>query len=476
MSINRRDFLRTGTAAAVVSGIGAPAIAGGADKLALFGGTPVFSAAARKPLADLFAWPIVNAAMRKANDDVLCARKMSGTDIADEFEHRFAEWNGTKYASSAPNGTASLLAAFYAVGLGPGDELICPSITYWASCLGAIHLGATVVFADVKPEDLTLDPKSFEAHITPRTKAVVPVHLYGSPCDMDEIMAIAKKHGIRVIEDVSHAQGGLYKGRKLGTIGDCGAMSLMTGKSFAIGEGGMFVTDDLELYRRVVRWGQYERIGRFYTPGETARTKVLPIGGVKNRLNQCCAAIGLEQLKKYDSEMAEIEASMLYYWDGLKDVRGLGRMYPAYANSTKAGWYFSRGRYDAAAFGGVSAEAFSAALNAEIGAHHYDDAINFPLHTSSLFDGEDIFANGKPPCRRHLPAGVTPAGLTGKLPVAESARGRYIGDPWFKHLDKPVIDRFVEAVHKVAANAEALKAWQPPKKEEKPLPGWSRKA
>ena len=131
------------------------------------------------------------------------------------------------------------------------------SITYWASCLGAIHLGASVVFADVDPDTLTLDPKSFEAHITPRTKAVVPVHVYGQPCDMDPIMAIARKHGIKVIEDVSHAQGGLYKGRKLGTIGDCGAMSLMTGKSFAIGEGGMFVTDDKELYRRVVRWGQY---------------------------------------------------------------------------------------------------------------------------------------------------------------------------------------------------------------------------
>ena len=101
------------------------------------------------------------------------------------------------------------------------------------------------MFADVKADDLTLDPASFEAHITPRTKAVVPVHLYGEPCDMDPIMAIAKKHGIKVVEDVSHAQGGLYKGRKLGTIGDCGAMSLMTGKSFAIGEGGMLVTNPI---------------------------------------------------------------------------------------------------------------------------------------------------------------------------------------------------------------------------------------
>ena len=475
--MNRREFICKGTAAAAVTGFtAAPAIGGGADKLALFGGTPVFSAAARKPLGDLFAWPIVNEAMRKANDLVLVQRKMSGTDVADEFERKFAAWNGTKYASSAVNGTASLLAAFYAVGLGPGDELICPSITYWASCLGAIHLGATVVFCDVKPEDLTADPASIEAHITPRTKAIVVVHLYGAPCDMDPIMAIAKKHGLKVIEDVSHAQGGSYKGRRLGTIGDCGAMSLMTGKSFAIGEGGMFVTNDEALYRRVVRWGQYERIGRVYRPEETARTKLLPIGGAKNRLNQCSAAIGLEQLKKYDAEREEIERAMLYYWDGIRDVKGLRKMYPSYAGSNKAGWYYSRGAYDAAAFGGLPAETFCAALNAEIGEPYYDTGVNFPLHTSSLFDDEDVFANGRPPCRRHLPEGVTPAQLTGRLPVAESRAGRIVGDPWFKHLDKPCIDRFVEAVHKVAANAEALKAWKPAAEEPKTLPGWNRKS
>ena len=476
MGINRRDFIRTGTAAAVVSGLRAPAVGGGANKLALFGGTPAFGAADFKQLDEMFAWPIVNSAMRRANDDVLCARKMSGTDIADEFERKFAEWNGVKYASSAPNGTASLLAAFYAVGLGPGDELICPSITYWASCLGAIHLGATVVFADVKADDLTLDPKSFEAHITSRTKAVVPVHVYGAPCDMDPIMEIARKHGIKVVEDVSHAQGGLYKGRKLGTIGDCGAMSLMTGKSFAIGEGGMYVSNDRELYRRVVRWGQYERIPRYFSAEETARTKVLPLGGMKNRLNQCCAAIGLEQLKKYDSECAEIEKAMRYYWEQIGDVSGLGMIYPTYQGSNKAGWYYSRAHYDAEAFGGVPSEAFVAALNAEIGRDIYDKGQNFPLHTSSIFDDEDIFGNGKPTSLRHLPAGVRPSVLTGRLPVAESLEGRIIGDPSFKHFDRPVIDRFVEAVHKVAANAAALKDWKPAKPESKTLPGWNRKA
>ncbi len=457
--VNRREFVKAGAAAVTATGLAGCATAG-AGKLAVLGGTPVMAKAEAETFAQLFAWPIVNEAMRKANDRVLCAHKMSGTDIADEFERKFAAWNGTKYASSAPNGTASLIAAFYAVGLGPGDELICPSITYWASCLGAIHLGASVVFADVDPDTLTLDPKSFEAHITPRTKAVVPVHVYGQPCDMDPIMAIARKHGIKVIEDVSHAQGGLYKGRKLGTIGDCGAMSLMTGKSFAIGEGGMFVTDDKELYRRVVRWGQYERINRNFSAAEIARTKNLPFGGVKNRLNQCSAAIGIEQLKKYDAECAEIERSMLYFHSGIADVKGLKKIYPKWERSNKAGWYYSRTLYSPEAFGGVSSKTFVKALNAEVGVNRFDNGCNFPLHLSSIFDDEDIFANGRPPSRRFLPGGVSPKALTGKLPVAESVLPRVIGEPWFKHFDKPKIDRYIEAVHKVAANIDALRDWE----------------
>ena len=475
--MQRREFLKTGGAAAAAFGVAGCATAvGDPNKLAILGGTPVMSEAERVADDDLFKWPIVNDAMRRANDKVLCEGSMSWTNIASEFEQKFAQWQGTKYASSAPNGTASLIAAFYAVGLGPGDELICPSITYWASCLGAIHLGATVVFCDVKADDLTIDPASLEAHITPRTKAVVPVHVYGQPCDMDAIMAIARKHGIKVVEDVSHAQGGFYKGRKLGTIGDCGAMSLMTSKSFAIGEGGMFVTNDRELYRRVVRWGQYERIGKWWSGAEIAGTRALPVGGVKNRLNQCSAAIGIEQLKKYDSEIAEIDKAMKYFWKGISDVKGLGMIYPAYKDSTKAGWYYSRVRYSPEAFEGVSSHLFARACNAEMGGRGgFSAGCNFPLHLSSIFDDADIFGNGRPPSKCNLPQGVSPKELTGRLPVAESigiVGNQIFGEPWFKHCDCARIDRYVEAVHKVAANVKALKAANFPPAKPVP-PGWN---
>ena len=462
--MNRREFIRNGgAAAALVMGGSACASISGADRLAMLGGTPVMDPAKLAAANELFAWPIVNDAMRKASDAVLVARKMSGRDIAIRFEEEFAKWNGTKYAVSCLNGTTALNTAFYAVGVGPGDEVICPSMTMWASCQGVVNLGGTVVFCDVKPDDVTIDPASFEAHITPRTKAVVVVHYMGMPCDMDAIMAIARKHGIKVIEDVSHAQGGLYKGRRLGAIGDIGAMSLMTGKSFAIGEAGMMVTNSREYYEKSIRWGMYGRMQKFMPPEMFARTFNVPFGGIKNRLNQCTAAIGLEQLKKYDAERAEIEDAMLYYWRGLADIDFLKLIYPKWEQSNKAGWYASRGHFLTERVPGVDNRVFAAAVVAELGGvpNGFGAGANFPLHWSSVFNDEDIFGNGQPPSKRFLPAGLSSKQLTGELPVSDGINERLIGDPWFKRFDRSLIDVFVEAVHKVAKNVDKLRGLRP---------------
>lgn len=474
-NIDRRGFIKSGGAAtaAALGGSAFANIAGGAEKLAYLGGTPVLAKSEKTAELDhLFRWPIVNAGMRRASDDVLKDGNMSGTNITREFEKKFAEWQGSKYSLACINGTTALNIAFYAVGIGPGDEVICPTLTYWASCTGVVNLGATVVFCDVKSEDITLDPKSFEERITPRTKAVIPVHYMGSPCDMDAIMAIARKHNIKVIEDVSHAQGGFYKGRKLGTIGDIGAMSLMAGKSFAIGEGGMFVTDNRAYYERAVAWGTYERMRTTIPKAMYARTLNVPFGGIKNRLNQCASAVGIEQLKKYDAEIAEIDRAMKYWWNGIDDIDFLEIIHPKDAGSTKSGWYSSRGRYHSERVPGVDNRVFAAAVNAEIpGMPTIGCGANFPLHWSSVFDDEDIFGNGLPPSRRFLPQGVTAKSLRGELPVAEKINENLFGDPWFKHCDKPLIDRYIEAVHKVAKNIDKLRGLKP---ENSAYSYWSR--
>ena len=420
-------------------------------KLAITGGTPVLKAQDE----GLFHWPIVNDAMRAAQAQVLETGNMSGTDIARRFEASFASWQERKYALSHNNGTNALNAAMFAVGLGPGDEIICTSVTYWASCTGALALGAAVVFCDIDPDTLQMDPASLEAHITPRTKAIMVVHYMAHPAPMDEIMAIARKHGLKIIEDVSHAQGGHYKGRKLGTFGDVAAMSLMSCKSFAIGEGGMLVTDDAEIFKRAVVFGHYDRIIDVCTDEEMEGPKNIPWGGLKNRMHQTSAAIGLEQLKKHDAEIAEIDRAMKYFWKGISDIPGISMIYPKEEGSDKAGWYASRFLYDAAAFGGISNVTFCEALNAEA-CGGFSFGCNMPLHFSSVFFDIDIYGHGRPTASAFLPDGVDLRAETGALPNAEKVNMRVLGEPWFKHDDHAKIDPYLEALRKVAANVGEL--------------------
>jgi hypothetical protein len=153
---------------------------------------------------------------------------------------------------------------------------------------------------------------------------------------------------------------------------------------------------------------------------------------------------------------------MKYWWKGLEDVEFLGIIHPKDPGSTKAGWYASRGRYFTERVPGVDNRVFAEAVNAEmIGCPCVGAGANFPLHWSSVFNDEDIFGNGKPPSCRFLPSGLNSKKLSGSLPVAEKINANLFGDPWFKHCDKPLIDRYIEAVHKVAKNIDKLRGLKP---------------
>ena len=224
------------------------------EKLALLGGQP----AVQNPPSSLFHWPIITEEDEAAALDIIRNNRFSGTDLTTQFEREFAEWLGCGYALAFCNGTMSLTAAMYAAGLGRGDESICPTKTYWASVAQAFSFGATPVFCNID-EHFSLDVNDIERCISGRTKAIMVVHYSAYPCDMDPILEIARKHNLLVIEDVSHAQGGLYKGKRLGTFGDVAAMSLMSGKSFAAGELGILVTNNRSMYERAVSYAHYER-------------------------------------------------------------------------------------------------------------------------------------------------------------------------------------------------------------------------
>ena len=418
------------------------------SKLAILGGKKAVKSAA----GDMFKWPVTNKAMEDAVIKVLREGNMSGIDITKEFENKYAEWHGVKYGLGMNNGTASLHSAFYGLGLGCGDELIAPAVTYWATALPALSLGCRVVFADILPDTLSIDPADIEKKITPRTKAIVVVHYLGMPADMDAIMKIARKHKLKVIEDVSHAHGALYKGKMVGTIGDAAGFSLMSGKSFAIGEGGIMLTNDKKVYERAIMFGLYERHGDV-TDKELRKGAGLPWGGYKYRMHQMSAAVGLEQLKKYPKEMAEIDKSMNYFWDLLEGVPGLKALRPAKkSGSTMGGWYAAHGLYVPEELGGLSVARFAEAVKAEGGI--CGAGCNKALHTHPLFTTLDVYGHGRPTNCANMPKSVK--GKQAKLPVSEGIQARTYSIPWFKHFRKDVIEQHAEAYRKAAENYKEL--------------------
>ncbi len=410
----------------------------------------------------LFHWPIVTRDDEDAVLDVIRTGKMSAINITQEFEKEYAAWVGTKYGLGYCNGTASLLGAFWGCGVGAGDEVICPSMTYWASCAAVQHLGATVNFADIDPGTLCIDPDDIEHRIGPKTKAIIVVHYAGYPCDMDRILPIASKHGVKVIEDVSHAHGSLYKGRHCGSFGDVAGMSMMGGKSFAIGEAGMLLTDNREIYERAIAYGHYERTGgatRFAESGgevhgDLLKFKGLPIGGHKHRMNQTCSAMGRVQLKYYPQRIAEIQKALNRFWDLLEGVPGLrAHRPPKDSGSTMGGWYFPRGLYRAEELGGLPAQKFREAVQAE-GVARCGVLSNFPLHTHAVFHEADIFHHGRPTAiafgQRDVRQGP------GTLNVSEKIMDISFGVPWFKHDRPEEIARYAAAYRKVVEHAAEL--------------------
>ncbi|MBL9216255.1 MAG: DegT/DnrJ/EryC1/StrS family aminotransferase [Opitutaceae bacterium] len=428
-----------------------PATKTAAVPLALFGGPP---AVTRLP-DDLFTWPIVTAEDEEAVLGVLRRREMSGTAITMQFEQEFAAWMGVKHALGVNNGTASILGSLYGVGVGVGDEIICTPTTIWASAIPAFTLGATVVFADIDPDTLCLDAARLERHVTPRTKAIVVVHYLGHPADMDAIMAIARRHRIRVVEDMSHAQGGRYQGRKLGTFGDVAGYSLMTAKAFAIGEGGMITTNDREIYERALAFGHYERYnaGAIQTEYLKACAEV-PLGGFKHRMHQMSSAMGRVQLRHYDARAAEIRRAMNHFWDLLEGVPGLrAHRVDERTGSTMGGWYAPRGLYRREELGGLSVSRFCEAVRAE-GVTMVYPGCNKPLHVHPAFNDADIYGHGKP--TRLVNADRDLRQPPGSLPVAERICRETYMIPWFKHHRPAEIAEYAAAFRKVAQHAAAL--------------------
>ena len=419
--------------------------------LALCGGQPVLDQSDMP--GELFHWPIITPEDEQACLEVIRRNAFSGTDITIQFQNEFAAWQGRKYALAFTNGTMSLSAAMFAIGLGMGDEIICPTKTYWGSVSQAINFGASAVFCNIN-EKLSMDPNDIERCISPRTKAIVAVHYFGYPADMDAIMAIAKKHGLKVIEDVSHAHGALYKGRKVGTFGDVAAMSMMSWKAFAAGELGMLVTDDQKIYERALAYGHYERNNaKNITDPELMPYPHIALGGVKGRANQLCCCLGLGQLHHFDERMAEVDKAMQYFCDGIEDIKGLHPIRPEKGSgSTMGAWYLPQGTYRPGELGGLSSGRFAEAVRSEAKGLHCWEGGNFCLHTHEFFKSFDFYNIGKPSRIAFADRDVR------KLDEAcKPSESMYcVSLPPFKKYLPECIDKYIEAYRNVAENYEQL--------------------
>ncbi|MFL5787661.1 MAG: DegT/DnrJ/EryC1/StrS family aminotransferase [Flavisolibacter sp.] len=234
------------------------------------------------------------------------------------MEKSFAYYTNAKFALATSSGTASLVASLMALDLKPGDEIIVPAYTFVASYSSIIFCGLTPILAEID-ESLTLDPNDIEKRITPRTRAIMPVHMLGNSCNMDQIMEIAKKNNLFVLEDACQATGASYKGKKLGTIGDIGAYSLNVFKTINSGDGGLVVTNNEEFYERA--FGMHDQGHKPSRLGvEVGKRNML---GLNFRMNELTAAVALAQLGKLDKIMRTLHEKKEKFKKLISGVKGI---------------------------------------------------------------------------------------------------------------------------------------------------------
>lgn len=233
----------------------------------------------------------------------------------DEFEQKFAEFVGTRYAVAVSNGTVALHLALVSLGIKEGDEVIVPDLTFVATANAVRYTGAKPVFADVDTETWCIDPEDVKKKITSKTKAIIPVHLYGHPADMDEINKIAKEYGLYVIEDAAEAHGAEYKGKKVGSLSDVGIFSFYGNKIITTGEGGMLTTNDEKLYEKAkfLRDHAMSKEKRYW------HTEI----GFNYRMTNIQAALGVAQLERIDELINKKRQIFQWYKEFLSDIEGI---------------------------------------------------------------------------------------------------------------------------------------------------------
>lgn len=454
MNANRRRFLQTTTTAAAGAGfsrwaarlapvlgatVAPPLVRAATGKAAMLGGTPVHAGGWR-------SWPEWREAWEPDVLAVLRSRKWfrgSGTKVND-FEEAYAQLLGAKKCLATASGTTALIVSLHVMDVDAGDEVIVSPYTFIASYNAILSCKALPVFADTNPETLTIDPAAIESRITDRTRAIMPVHIFGMPCDMDPIGAIARKHKLAVVEDACQAWLAEYRGRKCGTIGDLGCFSFQESKHLPSGEGGAITGMSEEL---IDKCNSFHNCGR--SVGTNKGTGSFTRGN-NYRMQHFQAAILLQQLDKLVQDTARRRESADYLTAALKQIPGIRPV--RLPEGSRPVWHLYAFRYDAAQFSGLGRDKFMKALSAEgvpcssvYHEQYFDGLLDETIQSRGyqrLFSAARLkaYRDSFQELKGNREVCATTVAITQNMLLA----------------DRPEIDHIVEAVRKVQANSAEL--------------------
>lgn len=402
----------------------------------ILGGTPIVApdhAAAER-------WPRLGPEDEAAVLAVMRDGDLSTHPVTRDLEDAYAARFGRRYALAHANGTLALLAAFHGIGLQPGDEVIVPSATWWASAVPMLWLGAVPVFAESEPLQAGLDPDDVERRCTPRTRAIVVVHLWGIPSRMAELRAIALRRGLRIIEDASHAHGAHWRGTPCGALGDVSVFSLQSHKLAPAGEGGVLLTDDDAIRCRATQLGDVWRC--LELPGPERRFAGTTFG-IKTRIAPLSAAIGLSQFNRLDEHNAVRRANCAP-WENRLEALGLQAFRPE--PGCERVWFELLFRVDPARCG-LDASTLATALSAEgcrVAPPRYPLLHQQPLFTEGRWN--DI-------ARLPLPLHRYPAD---DLPRTTHLATELIRFPMFTEPAAELIEQYLAATERVLRHAETV--------------------
>jgi dTDP-4-amino-4,6-dideoxygalactose transaminase len=389
-------------------------------------------------------WPAITSEEEEKVLEVLRDGDLSLHGVTRELEDDYRRYFGVDHALAHCNGTAALLAAFFAIGLKPGDEVLVPSATHWASVVPMLWMGAIPVFCESELDRLGIDPADAEQRITSRTRAIVVVHLWGMPSKMTELLDLARRHDLKVIEDASHAPGATWRGRKCGTLADVSVFSLQTSKLAPAGEGGIFLTNSDALYEQAICMGDVMRIIELESP---ARRLAATSYGQKTRMAPMSAAVATVQLKNLDTRNALRNRNLTYL---SQELAGLGfETFLPPPHVQRVYFEFLVRCPDEL---GIPVETLIAALTAEgceVSYPRYPLLHQQPLFTEALYTRLGAFTG-----RKDL---QLPTYLPNALPITEAANSRFIRLPSFPFADYPLLQQYVHAFQKVLRNVDRIK-------------------